>query len=544
MAQIYTKLTGRESPGVETLYHRFALLLPDDYHLWHHLETDDESPRIDLLLLHPEFGLWVFKMCDWRVDQIKSLDAHHVSIEEDGRISRYPNPVYQALQNYFRIKHQLSRIEAFRQPTKYDPEALCLPLHHQAVFHAITEEEMIEKKLFRVFSPDHVITADLLEAAAEDYATLENLLLDKRTPGVHDSDQLISLDEDQVNLLLEALYPQNRQPLRYTPPRRTARRAKPVSPGSPVKKAVADPGDRKAPGARPVPRRPAPPPDPSREEPVHPDLQEATPPASAAAPTQPHQAGSGEEPAELIEEAAAGETPTSDTAQPPEGKTGFREAGAKDIIKPDFDEATAPRQAFAEETPEPETGPTGQDSAELPETVAGETASKEVEEEAQSSTPRTGAPVPSMSVPEEAHSRAAAEVDDPPEPTIESTPETPGKDPDEEPSLSVIEGADPETPGRSEETTDIPVSAPSEEDIPEPQIGEPHTGTPPEHDREDPLYPAERKEQPPQSTPWQEEHAAATPELHPGLSELHLRSLEIIINLNNRLLNRIWEREA
>lgn len=155
---------------------RFALrlksFLDDQYICWFDIPVGKKKRRPDFIILHPEHGLLVLEVKDWKYETIQSIDPKHAEIITKNGVKSVENPLEQAksyLSPILRILESEPKLQSVQQQHK---GKLCFPYGYGAVFTNLTRamlHKMIPEKADReaVLSDKLLICKDEMAAQAD-----------------------------------------------------------------------------------------------------------------------------------------------------------------------------------------------------------------------------------------------------------------------------------------------------------------------------------------------------------------------------------------
>jgi len=84
----------RMTPGERRLAQRLEAFLEDDYLLWYDVPIGEKQLHPDFLILHPDRGLFILEVKDWRLDTIAAMTRSQVTLHPNGK--KVQNPLEQA----------------------------------------------------------------------------------------------------------------------------------------------------------------------------------------------------------------------------------------------------------------------------------------------------------------------------------------------------------------------------------------------------------------------------------------------------------------
>lgn len=123
---------------------RFALRLEekldDDYLLWYDVPIGPRKRHPDFIVLHPDNGLFVLEVKDWKLENIKSVTPTNVELLTTQGLKHVSNPLTQARACALEINQLLESDPALVRPSgKYKGKLLC-PYSYGVVLSNITRK--------------------------------------------------------------------------------------------------------------------------------------------------------------------------------------------------------------------------------------------------------------------------------------------------------------------------------------------------------------------------------------------------------------------
>lgn len=127
--------------------------LNDHYLCWYDIPAGEEQFRSDFIILHPERGLLVIEVKDWRMDTILSIGLDYARIRKrNGEECVEKNPLTQAQNNAFKLVRLLENDPLLTNPKghQYEGKLVC-PYAYGVVFSNITRKQFLDEKFDKVF---------------------------------------------------------------------------------------------------------------------------------------------------------------------------------------------------------------------------------------------------------------------------------------------------------------------------------------------------------------------------------------------------------
>jgi hypothetical protein len=163
-----SSVTARMTPGERRFAQRLHSHLEPDYLCWYGVPVGRRGLHPDFLILHPQRGLLVLEVKDWKADIIQSMDRFTVTLLVDGRRKRTANPLEQAKQCAYSLKSVLESDPALvAAPGTEHQGRLMFPWGYGVVLTNISRKTFEAADLDKVISPAQVICQDeMVESVA------------------------------------------------------------------------------------------------------------------------------------------------------------------------------------------------------------------------------------------------------------------------------------------------------------------------------------------------------------------------------------------
>ncbi|CAK7009886.1 3'-5' exonuclease [Saezia sanguinis] len=177
--------------------------LNDRYLCWYDIPAGDEQFRSDFIILHPERGLLVIEVKDWRMDTIWSIGMDYACIRKrNGEISREKNPLTQAQNNAFKLVRLLEDDPLLTNPKghQYEGKLIC-PYAYGVVFSNITRKQFFDKGFDKVFPENLTICKDEMSANMDAEVLQTRLWSMFRVPFQH------ALSASQITQIRGTIFP-------------------------------------------------------------------------------------------------------------------------------------------------------------------------------------------------------------------------------------------------------------------------------------------------------------------------------------------------
>jgi hypothetical protein len=158
---------------------RFARLLEakleDDYLCWYNVPIGPARHHPDFIILHPQRGILILEVKDWRLSTIQSINSHDATIIVNGSPMRVKNPMEQArvyamaVADILKTDPQLVWAEGRLQGK------LLFPWSFGVVLPNITRKEFDQTDLGEAIEPHHLICKDEMVPSVDSMAFQERL---------------------------------------------------------------------------------------------------------------------------------------------------------------------------------------------------------------------------------------------------------------------------------------------------------------------------------------------------------------------------------
>ncbi|MBV8882926.1 MAG: NERD domain-containing protein, partial [Chroococcidiopsidaceae cyanobacterium CP_BM_RX_35] len=147
--------------GERRLMQRLQEKLEDDYLIWYDVPIGRRRQHPDFIILHPNRGLFVLEVKDWKLDTIQRIDPFTVTLQtEHGEIEEQ-NPLEQARDYVIAIKELLERDKFLVQSEGRYKGKLAFPYSYGVVLTNITRRVFeSQPALATAIEPNLVICKD------------------------------------------------------------------------------------------------------------------------------------------------------------------------------------------------------------------------------------------------------------------------------------------------------------------------------------------------------------------------------------------------
>lgn len=165
-----------DTPGERRLAERLEKKLEDDYLCWFNIPVGPKALQPDFVVMHPQRGVLVLEVKDWKLETIQSMDRGLAKIFVDGALKTQKNPMMQARVYAMEVTMLLQKDPALKQPA-HSPRAgnLIMPFGWGVVLTRITRKQFEGTGLAEVLDPQQVIFQDEMTESVEPEAFQQRL---------------------------------------------------------------------------------------------------------------------------------------------------------------------------------------------------------------------------------------------------------------------------------------------------------------------------------------------------------------------------------
>jgi hypothetical protein len=164
-----------DAPGERRFAQRLESKLEEDYLCWYDVPVGTGSLHPDFIILHPQRGLIILEVKDWRLDGIHSFDRFRVSLETNAGIVKKPNPLEQARQYAHAVVNVLERDPQLVAATGRWQGKLLFPWTYGVILTRVTRKAFDETDLGEVIPEHRVICQDEMTESVDAEAFQEQL---------------------------------------------------------------------------------------------------------------------------------------------------------------------------------------------------------------------------------------------------------------------------------------------------------------------------------------------------------------------------------
>lgn len=163
--------------GEERFAKRIMSHLGSDYLCWYELPVGigTRSRYSDFIVLHPESGLLLLEVKDWKLDTIKKIDKVTATIITPRGVKTTSNPMEQVRQCTYQLIQQLETDPQLVQQTGRHQGKMVFPFSYGVVLSNITRSQFQSINLGEVLPEHQVICKDEMLKSVESMAFQEHL---------------------------------------------------------------------------------------------------------------------------------------------------------------------------------------------------------------------------------------------------------------------------------------------------------------------------------------------------------------------------------
>ncbi|MHB8058110.1 MAG: 3'-5' exonuclease [Desulfuromonadaceae bacterium] len=163
------------TPGERKFARLLEAKLEDDYLCWYNVPIGPSRLHPDFIIMHPQRGLLVLEVKDWRMSTIQSINSHEATIFVNGTPAKVKNPLEQARGYAMAVADILkSDPQLVWADGRYQGKLLC-PWAFGVVFPNITRSDFEQTDLGEAIEPHHVICRDEMTDSVDSMAFQERL---------------------------------------------------------------------------------------------------------------------------------------------------------------------------------------------------------------------------------------------------------------------------------------------------------------------------------------------------------------------------------
>lgn len=164
----FSSCSARMTPGERRLSRVLENHLEEDYLLWYDVPIGRQRRQPDFILLHPQRGIWVLEVKDWKLDSIEQVNRKTVQLLTQSGVKTVQNPLEQARDYVLAIAQLLERDKLLIQPDGRYQGRLAFPYSYGVVFANITRKQFeAAEGLREVLEPNLVLCKDEISETVE-----------------------------------------------------------------------------------------------------------------------------------------------------------------------------------------------------------------------------------------------------------------------------------------------------------------------------------------------------------------------------------------
>ena len=134
--------------------------LEEDYIIWYDVPVGKKNLRPDFTILHPQRGLLVLEVKDWKLSTIQNADRKRFTIKTDNGIKSVISPLEQARKYVLAINSLLCNDKDLIQPSGRHRGQLICPYGYGVVLANVTRKAFIQSELDAILDDHLVICQD------------------------------------------------------------------------------------------------------------------------------------------------------------------------------------------------------------------------------------------------------------------------------------------------------------------------------------------------------------------------------------------------
>ncbi|WP_294995031.1 3'-5' exonuclease [Sulfuritalea sp.] len=202
----YGTCAGRMTPGERRFAQRLEAKLEGDYLCWYDVPVGPTNCHPDFIVLHPQRGLLILEVKDWKPDTIQSITKSDAAILTPQGLKHVLNPLEQARQYAHAVVGVLARDKQLTLSSGKMEGRLTFPWAYGVVLANISRRTFESSGLAEVIEPQRVICQDEMTESVEMEAFQQRLweMFSVRFPG--------NLTLPQLDRIRWHLFPEIRLP--------------------------------------------------------------------------------------------------------------------------------------------------------------------------------------------------------------------------------------------------------------------------------------------------------------------------------------------
>ncbi|EEX91902.1 DNA helicase II [Vibrio orientalis CIP 102891 = ATCC 33934] len=130
--------------GEKRFARRLEALLESDYLCWFDIPVGKNRRYPDFTVLHPQRGLLFLEVKDWKIENIKSINAKHVELLTSNGLKTIANPLEQVRQCAYTVVNKLSKDNQLLSKNPKYHGKLCFPYGYGVVLPFVSRKQLNE----------------------------------------------------------------------------------------------------------------------------------------------------------------------------------------------------------------------------------------------------------------------------------------------------------------------------------------------------------------------------------------------------------------
>lgn len=171
-----TRIRDRIRGGERRMFEALARQLEDDYLVWHNIPILGSSREPDFVILHPQRGVLILEVKDWRLSTIRDANPLQVELQTDRGLVTQVHPLSQARAYAIDVHRLFEKHPELRHAEGPHKNKVLIPWGWGAALTHIKRAEVEGNATFQaVFDPGKVLLADDLAEDVDPMAFQERL---------------------------------------------------------------------------------------------------------------------------------------------------------------------------------------------------------------------------------------------------------------------------------------------------------------------------------------------------------------------------------
>ena len=161
--------------GEKRFARRLESLLEDDYRCWYDLPVGKRQRYSDFILLHPQRGLLLLEVKDWKLETIRTIDRVSADLITSSGLKTVSNPLEQARQCAYQLIEKLQKDPQLVHADGQYKGRLLFPYGYGVVLSNITRAQFNQTDLCEVLPEHQTICKDEMYEHMDSEAFQERL---------------------------------------------------------------------------------------------------------------------------------------------------------------------------------------------------------------------------------------------------------------------------------------------------------------------------------------------------------------------------------